>query len=166
MIPPVTQAEKIAGRMRVPHVSLRPRRRLVAASRRSFGDRGRAGDDVEQDVPLRAKAHQHDPAQVDTHPGVDQQQGEEGEQKVRRETGKDLHDGLGVAADPGVHPDPDSDRHPDDRPNHDEDDDAGKGRQTEQEGMGERVQACAVVDVDQQLINPNPIAAVQMAVKR
>jgi hypothetical protein len=102
------------------------------------GDRGGAGDDVEQDVPLRAQRHQQDPAHVQGDPEVDERGGGEREQKVRREAGQDLDDGLGDAGHFRVHADPHADRHPHHRGQRDQDNHPGEGHRAEGERMRER----------------------------
>ena len=79
------------------------------------GDGGRAGDGVEQDVPLRAERHEHDAADVEARAGGDEHGDDEREHEVGREAGEDLHERLGGAGDAGAHADLHADGHPDQR---------------------------------------------------
>ena len=62
---PVTQNGKIAGMINVFQSRQRRRPNSVGGLAQVGGDRHRAGDHVEQDVPLRAERHEQHAAEVD-----------------------------------------------------------------------------------------------------
>ena len=114
-------------------------------------DRDGAGDGVEQDVPLRAERHQHDPAEVQADMRGNEERGEEREQEVRGEAREDLHDRLREASQARRHSDLDADRHPDQRRDDDDNDDAREGDRAEAEGVHELAKPDLLVDVAERL---------------
>ena len=90
-----------------------------------------AGDDVEQDVPLRAQHHQRAEPDVGIEAPGDDDHDRHGEQHVGREGRQELRHRLHARGRPRTQPDPDADRHPDDAGQRNQDRDAEQGQQAE-----------------------------------
>src|SRR5476649_165637 len=76
---------------------------------------GGAGDDVEQQIPLRPEYHQRRQPDVGIEVEAHDQHHRHREHQIGREGGEELRHRLGARGPARVHADPDADRHPDQR---------------------------------------------------
>ena len=94
-------------------------RRLVIG-----GEATGAGDDVEEDVPLRAQDHERAEPDLGSETEADDQDHGQREQEIRGKGREELRNRLDLFRQLGAQPDPDADRHPNDRCQGDQNDDA------------------------------------------
>ena len=110
-----------------------PRTPQIGADRAQFGgDRGGAGNDIEQNVPLRAEDHQRAEPNIRIEFPGDDDRHEDREQKISRKGGQELRYGLNQICSARPRADPNADRHPDDARDRDQHDNAGERRQAQQ----------------------------------
>ena len=97
----------------------------------------RAGDDVEEDVPLGAENHERRKPDVRVEPKPDNRRDDKGEDDVGGEGSQELRQGLNPFGDTGPQSDPDPDRNPDEGRQRDQHNDTQERDQTEQQRMAE-----------------------------